>query len=406
MGSLSTPAVPGGVDSRMAWRIAIVVAFANGFGFGLAYTFGAFFDAMGEDLGAGRGATALIFAVTIFLFFGLGIISGPLADRYGPRRLVLVSAVLMGIGLVATSQVQVLWLGYLTYGVGVGVAAGLYVTPLTAAVGGWFVRSRALALGVTSAGNGLGTLILVPTADRFIEAHGWRTAYVILAAVGVPILLLAALLVRRPPIAPPPPARERLRVVAGTTALRLLTASGMLMSIGLFVAFAFIVPFAKDDGVSSQRAALLVGIVGATSVAGRIGISAFARRAGPVRLFQFCLALQPPAYLVWLLSGGNYGLLVLFALLLGVAYGGFVALGPVVTAHLFVVVGLGSVLGLLFLGAGVGGLIGPPVAGWLAEASDGHTLPIAVVIAVTTVSAVLTFLLPRDPLTVETASPA
>jgi predicted MFS family arabinose efflux permease len=166
------------------------------------------------------------------------------------------------------------------------------------------------------------------------------------------------------------------------------------------------VPFAKDDGVSSQRAALLVGIVGATSVAGRIGISAFARRAGPVRLFQFCLALQPPAYLVWLLSGGNYGLLVLFALLLGVAYGGFVALGPVVTAHLFGVVGLGSVLGLLFLGAGVGGLIGPPVAGWLAEASDGHTLPIAVVIAVTTVSAVLTFLLPRDPLTVETARPA
>ena len=51
------------------------------------------------------------------------------------------------------------------------------------------------------------------------------------------------------------------------------------------------------------------------------------------------------------------------ALLLGVGYGGFVALGPEVALGYFGVTGLGGVMGLMFLAFGLGGLIGPPFAG-------------------------------------------
>ena len=108
------------------------------------------------------------------MFFGLGAISGPLCDRLGPRRLLVPGAVLIGAGLVLTSRVHALWLAFVTYGLGVGVGCGLYVTPAFAVVGAWFQRSRALALGVASAGGGLGTLILVPAASWLIDAYGWR----------------------------------------------------------------------------------------------------------------------------------------------------------------------------------------------------------------------------------------
>jgi hypothetical protein len=61
-----------------------------------------------------------------------------------------------------------------------------------------------------------------------------------------------------------------------------------------------------------------------------------------VRLLQGCLAAQPVAFALWLAAGGSYPVLVTFAVCLGVAYGGFVALGPEAAAVLFGVVGLGA----------------------------------------------------------------
>jgi predicted MFS family arabinose efflux permease len=185
-----------------------------------------------------------------------------------------------------------------------------------------------------------------------------------------------------------------MRAVARVTAFRRLFVTGLLFSVSLFIAFAFIVDFATADGISSSRAALLVGIVGASSVVGRLGLTAISGRVPAVRLLQGCLAAQPVAFAVWLVAGGSYPLLVLFALLLGVAYGGFVALAPEAAAVLFGVVGLGGVMGLMFLGAGLGGLVGPPLAGWLADASESSTGPISLALAASVVAFVLSLAIP------------
>jgi MFS family permease len=382
------------LDSRRGWAVVAAGALASGTAFGTVYTFGAFFDAMADDLDAGRGSTALVFGVTLLLFFGFGAVSGPLADRYGPRRLVLGGALLVSAGLALTSRVDAVAAGYLTYGVGVGLGGGMIITPLYAAAGGWFVRRRALAVGVVATGNGLGTLVLVPLAERLIADHGWRTAYLVLAALDLALLSVAGAVVARPPIPAAPPALERMRAVAGVAAFRRLFLTGMLFSISLFIAFGFVVDFATAEGVSSSRAALLVGIIGASSVVGRLGLTVLSGKVPAVRLLQGCLAAQPLAFGVWLVAGGTYPLLVCFALLLGVAYGGFVALGPEAAAVLFGVVGLGGVMGLMFLGAGLGGLVGPPLAGWLADTSSGSTVPIALALGVAVVAFVLSLGIP------------
>ena len=74
------------------------------------------------------------------------------------------------------------------------------------------------------------------------------------------------------------------------------------------------------------------------------------------------------SFALWLVTGSSYGLMLAFASALGLGYGGFVALSPAVVAARFGVERLGSLLGVLYTGAGVGSAAGPPVAGIVIDA--------------------------------------
>lgn len=396
-GTSTAADLPAHLDSARAWRIAAGAAIASGAGFGTAYTFGPFSEAMAEDFGSGRGPTALVFGITLLLFFGLGVVSGPLADRVGARRLVFFGGSLVAGGIALTSQVDSIYAGYLTIGIGVGVGGGMIASPMYSTAGGWFSRRRALAMGLVASGNGLGTLLLVPFAESLIASHGWRSAYLRLAMIDLVLFAIAGALIARPPgLDAPPPAIAHMKAVMRLGAFRIMFATGLLFSVSLFIAFAFVVDFATDEGISSDRAALLVGIIGATSIVGRLGITSLSGRLASVRLWQGCLAAQPIAFLLWLLSDGSYPVLVAFAVTMGIAYGGFVALGPEVAAVLFGTVGLGGTIGLTFLGAGLGGLIGPTSAGFLADASDGQVVPIVFALVASLLTVGLSLRLPTD----------
>src|SRR5881396_892985 len=85
----------------------VAAAFAVTFvGFGCAYTFSAFLDSLQRDFGASRGSVSSVFSLAGFLYFGLGIVSGPLADRYGARPLVLIGMFLLGLGLALASAAR------------------------------------------------------------------------------------------------------------------------------------------------------------------------------------------------------------------------------------------------------------------------------------------------------------
>src|SRR4051794_11639791 len=84
--------------------LVVAAAFAVTFvGFGSAYTFSAFVGSLQRDFSASRGSVSLVFSLAGFLYFGLGIVSGPLADRWGSRRVAVIGMVLVGLGLAAAS---------------------------------------------------------------------------------------------------------------------------------------------------------------------------------------------------------------------------------------------------------------------------------------------------------------
>ena len=95
---------------------------------------------------------------------------------------------------------------------------------------------------------------------------------------------------------------------------------------------------------------------------------------------QLSFATMTASFAIWLVAGDRYLLLVAFAVVMGVAYGGFIALAPAVTAGLFGTLGLGGVLGALYTAAGIGGLVGPPVIGVVI---DGTSYETGIVVAMT-----------------------
>jgi MFS family permease len=151
----------------------------------------------------------------------------------------------------------------------------------------------------------------------------------------------------------------------------MLWVSSLLSSIAIYVPFVYLPEFAHDQGVSRVAAATLVGIIGGASVVGRMALGVVADRTGIMWLYKLCTLALGLSYAVWILTSG-YGWLVVFALTMGAAYGGLVALSPAVVAELFGVQGLGAVLGTLYTGSAISALVGPPLAGLVIDRSGSY----------------------------------
>jgi len=359
--------------------------------FGVVYSFGVFFEPMAREFRTGQGATSVVFAVTAFSFFMLGAVTGPIADRAGPRRVVLFGAVAMSAGLVLTAFAPSIWVGYATYGLGVGVGTACGYVPMVAAVGATFDRRRALAIAVAVSGIGVGTLAVPPVAALLVGPLGWRRTYLVFGAASLLVLATCAGLAGTPTAAPPQ--RHGGRRVLRSREFGLLYASGLCSSFALFLALVHLVPYATRLGVASVPAAGLVSVVGVGSAGGRVVLGGLAERLGAVRTFQVSIGLLLISYVAWYLAPG-YAALAAFALALGVGYGGWVALSPSVLAELFGAAGLGGSLGLLYTSAGVGALLGPPFAGFLVDATGTYRPAILAAIALAGAAVVTSARLP------------
>jgi MFS family permease len=367
--------VPTAVDSVRGW-VMVAAGFAAMFtAFGIAYSFGAFLEPMADEFGSSQGTTSVFFALTSLTYFGLGALSGVAVDRYGPRRVLLVGGLALGAGLAATSQVDELWLGLLTYGLGVGIGVACAYVPMVAVVGGWFDRRRTVAIGVAVTGIGLGTLAVAPLAAALIGELGWRSTHLLLGAVGAAVLLVCALVVAPPPVQTGPAALTLGEAVRSRDYRRLYLAMG-LMAVALFVPFVHLPGAARELGVGDVAAAALVGVVGAASIVGRLALGALAARTGPMRAFQGCFLTMGASFALWAV-GGSYGALLAFAVVLGIGYGGFVAIGPAVVAERFGTTRLGGLLGVLYTSVGIGSAIGAPLAGAAVDASGSYGPAIA-----------------------------
>jgi MFS family permease len=366
-------------DGGYGWIVVACAFTSMACVFGVAYSYGAFFDAIARDFGAGKGATSVPFALTSALFFTLGLVTGPLADRYGPRRVVLAGAGALAGGLLVAAAARSLWLEYLGYGIGVGIGVACGYVPTVAVVSAWFPARRGTALGIAVSGIGVGTIAGPLAAAGAIGAIGWRWSYVTFAATAFALLVICALLLELPADHPPVPLRLSASVRTRTFAW--LYAAGLFMAFPLTISFVYLAPFAEDHGAGRVAAAALVSLIGAGSVAGRLVLGWVADRGDRLLTMRACFALMVAACACWL-AGGNYPTLVVFAVTFGIGYGGWVALMPAVVADVFGAAALGGTIGALYTSAALAALAAPPLAGVVIDATDTYRWVLAAMLAI------------------------
>jgi len=159
---------------------------------GVSHSFSVIFVALLSDSGWPRAELSGIFSLYIFVFFSGGMLVGPLLDKWGPRRIIPLGALLLGIGLFASSRISSPFQLYLSYGLLASLGScGIAWLPNSVVISNWFVRRRGLAVGLMMCGNGLGILVFVPLAQVVVQWAGWRNAFLTIAVAamvwGVPL---------------------------------------------------------------------------------------------------------------------------------------------------------------------------------------------------------------------------
>ena len=354
---------------------------------GAHFSFGVFFTPLLTEFGWTRAMTSGAFSLSRIAHGLLGIVMGGLNDRLGPRVVLMLCGILMGLGYLLMSQISAVWQIYLFYGVIIGIGMGSWWVPLVSTVARWFTARRTMMTGIVLAGTGIGGLIGPPAANWLIYTYDWRTSYMVLGGIVLVVVVLAAQLLRRDPIqkgqVPYSGNREvkqRLKPEAEGLSLRGAVHTGQFwMVFTALVCFGFsfsaiivhIVPHAIDLGISANNAASILATIGGLSIAGRVLLGSAADRIGNRRALIIGFILMS-ASLFWLLPATEVWKFYLFAAAFGFAQGGMGPSESPLVATLFGMRSHGLILGLADFGFLTGSAIGPLLAGYIFDVDGSY----------------------------------
>ncbi|GMV75889.1 MAG: MFS transporter [Rubrivivax sp.] len=387
---MSLADAPPETEPRQAWVVVWACFTALAVIFGVSYSFAAFFEPLQQQFAATRADVSMLFGVSGLIYFVLGAGAGMLADRFGPRVVTSLGMLFIAGGLLGASFAASLLGVIVAYGLGLGIGIGLVYTPAIACVQPWFTRRRGMAAGLASAGIGAGTLAGPLLVTALLAWSDWRVTLRVVAAVVLLMGLAATLLLQRAPAA-----TAGARAVAGTPlgqalaspSYRWLYAMALLASPGMFIPFAHASAAARDLGIDELRAVGLVGLIGVGSLAGRFVIGSFADRIGRARTLVLMQASLGLSFLLWAFAGG-YAAMAVFAVWMGLSYGGIVSLMPAFVMDRFGARAVSSLVGILYTGAALGNLGGPVLAGAVFDQSGSYQ---GVIWACVALSALATF---------------
>ena len=393
-----------------AWVLVIISVFilaAVGFTF---YPFGVFLKPITVDLGWDRGALSGALSLCIILSGVIGILSGRLSDRFGPRPTVTFGAILCGAAFLLLSLINSLWQVYLIMGILLGVGSAFCFVPILPVIPRWFAKRRGIAMGITMSGLGIGGIVTPLLTQLFISTWGWRWALIILGILTIVIIVpLAQFLKHSPQQAGLQPyggdknigdEQSQSSALDGFSFSQAIKTRGFWLYGLILICTLFstvtviihIVAHATDIGISEVQAASILSTVAAVSIVGRLVVGFLSDRIGGRLILTICLSLITLA-LIWLLFANELWMFYIFAAILGLANGGFTTLIPIISTELFGLVSLGVIIGALGVFMTLGQAIGAPLSGAIFDITGSYRLAFIIAIGVCAVSVIISLVL-------------
>jgi len=351
-------------------------------------SFGVFFVPLLAEFGWTRAMTSGPLSLSLLLMGLVSIIAGRLNDRFGPRLVVSIFGLVLGLGYLLMSQVSAIWHFYLFYGVMIGIGMGGPDISLLSTVARWFVKKRGMMTGIIKAGAGVGLLIMPLVANWLILTYGWRIAYIVTGLVIlIPSISVAQVLKLEPgqqgllPDGGGVGEVSSNSAAAGFTLRQAVHTRQFWLLCGVYFLFIYCVqtvivhiyPHAVDLGIPESVAANILAAIGGAIIAGGFIMGSTGDRVGHKAAMIIDLSILATA-LLWLQLAEEVWMLYIFAALDGFAHGGLYTLISPMVAELFGLRSHGVIFGIVTFIATIGGVIGPVVIGHMFDVTGGYQL--------------------------------
>ena len=370
------------------WVIVAACTLLIAVTYGLMYSYSVFFQPLAEHFGWDRATLSGIYAISFVVRGAVSVGVGWLADRYGAAKIMAFCGFMLGLGLVLSSQVKELWQFYLTYGLvePIGLSGTFGIG--TAMVSRWFTKNRGLALGIVSTGSGLGTLFIVPAAERLIAAVGWSRTFFVCGVAAGAVMIATSFLLRQAPRQEKPDENSvytagpggNIPAAAGEAKLKqAITDSRMILFMGAVLLFfggiqiimVHLVSYATDAGISPLVAATFIGVIGAVSIVGRLLTGVGADKTGIYPTLIFTRIFLITAFVVLLFTRPVWSF-YLFAVIFGFPYGGEIPQIPLFVGKYWGTKSMATLVGLNTFVITVGGAIGSWGAGKIYDTTHSY----------------------------------
>jgi len=367
-------------------------------GLGTRYSFGVFFKSIETEFALTRGATSGVFSIYMLLCCVFAVLGGRALDRYGPKVVVFLMGSFTGLSLLLTSQANSAWQLLVSYGLLLSLGTGAIYAVVNSTASRWFDKKRGFVLGITTSGGGFGAIVMAPFATYLISNFGWRTAFIVMGLIAWLVISSMCLILKKDPgdmgllpdgvkseaAQPGPQKKEGKAQLTGPSLLQASRTSNfwflglvwLLLSLDVHLVFVHIVPYAVDMGNSLMDAAIILALIGGTTIPGRLLVGRASDTIGRKAPAIACALLQVGA-LLWLMWARELWMLYVFAIAFGFLWGGFGVLTTALIGDVFGMRSIGAIMGMMSAGWALGAASGPAIGGYIFDVSGTYFMAFA-----------------------------
>jgi OFA family oxalate/formate antiporter-like MFS transporter len=373
------------------------------------YVWTLFTGPLNQKLGTTLAELQWTFSLLIILQTWFSPFQAYLVDRFGPRTLISIGALLSGGSWIASAYADNLWALYFTYGVIGGFGTGIIYVGIIGLMVRWFPDRRGLATGLAAAGYGFGAFFTSFPIDSMIKSSGYAHTFIVWGIVQAVIGVLAAQWLRVPPenyqleSAAPPAAvasQQTRRSYSPRQMLKspvfylLFVMMSMMSTSGLMVT-SNVGPFAKEFGVADMlvlgMAALPLSLTLSRVTNGltRPFFGWVSDHIGRESTMALAFSLEAVAILVLFAYINQPALFVVLTGLVFFGWGEIFSLFPSTLTDTFGPKFAATNYGFLYIAQGVGSILGGPAAAFLKQSTGSWTAVFIVVAVLDVITALL-----------------
>ena len=369
-------------------------------GLGTIYTWSLFNQPLVDLFGWKLNSVAFTFSITSLALALATLFAGKLQDRWGIRRLITCAGIVLGAGLMISSQVSSLWMLYILAGVVVGAADGTaYITSLSNLIK-WFPERKGLISGISVGAYGTGSLLFKFINGTLIQSVGVSQAFLYWGLIVMILVIGGSFLIREARVSNETKSLNGKIQKDFTVKEMLKTKEAYLLFVIFFTACMsglFLIGIVKDIGVKLAgldiaTASNAVALVAIFNTSGRIILGALSDKVGRLKVVSGALLVTTAAVTVLSFFQLNYGLFFACVAAIAFCFGGNITIFPAIVADFFGLKNQSKNYGIIYQGFGIGAISGSFIA-----ASLGGFIPTFKLIAVLSIVSVIIAMLIKAP---------